>query len=384
MPAVFISHSSANKTFVKRLAMDLAQRGFEVWYDEWRLDVGARLTETIRASLGASSFVLVAMSAEMLASDWVKREIDQALEIERTEKRDIILPVRLDDSELPASLANRLYADFSQGGYLSSLQTLCTQLHRQLDGLPAGLEPHREIIPLFVTREVDLDVVQLEERVAQLVARHGTGYPVDATQFRLPDEPEYRMLRRRMLDRLENLKEDPYYTADFAIDFRHRYAAVLRDEEALLRNLATLVSRRGIAGGRFAFATESYRWYWKLMRTRILSALCTMQNPDLPKSDQVGYDATRMDSRTEAVYGVARTAGVHVIDPATHDYYSVDIDAASGLVRDWESTYYAGPERLMASGEMDMLAKWVIPQALAQEGKFEHWDAADRLLIGLR
>ncbi|UOX91052.1 toll/interleukin-1 receptor domain-containing protein [Amycolatopsis sp. FBCC-B4732] len=85
MPAVFISHSSANKTFVKRLAMDLAQRGFEVWYDEWRLDVGARLTETIRASLGASSFVLVAMSAEMLASDWVKREIDQALEIERTE-----------------------------------------------------------------------------------------------------------------------------------------------------------------------------------------------------------------------------------------------------------------------------------------------------------
>ncbi|WP_439380848.1 toll/interleukin-1 receptor domain-containing protein [Amycolatopsis lexingtonensis] len=384
MAAIFISHSSSNKSFVKRLAMDLAQRGFEVWYDEWRLDIGARLTETIRASVGASSFVLVAMSAEMLASDWVKREIEQALEIEQAEKRDIILPVRLDDSELPASLANRLYADFSQGGYLRSLQTLSAQLHRQLDGLPAGLEPNREIIPLFVTGEVDLDVVQLEERIGQLVARHGPQYVVDPSQFRLPDEPEYQKLRSRMLDRMENLKDDPYYTAAFAIDFRRRYSAFLQDEEALLRNLATLVTRRGIAGGRFAFATESYRWYWKLMRTRIFSMLCQVQNPDLPKSEQVGYDAARMDIRTEAVYGVAETEGVHVIDPLTHAYYSVEIDAACQLVQDWRKNYYDGPERLRAAGPMDMLAKWIIPQALAQEGKFEHWDTADRLLIGLR
>ncbi|NBH02727.1 toll/interleukin-1 receptor domain-containing protein [Amycolatopsis sp. SID8362] len=384
MAAIFISHSSANKSFVKRLAMDLAQRGFEVWYDEWRLDVGARLTETIRASVGASSFVLVAMSAEMLASDWVKRELDQALEMERAEKRDIILPVRLDDSELPADLANRLYADFSKGSYLRSFQTLCAQLHRQLDGLPAGLEPNREIIPLFVTGVVDLDVVQLEERVAQLVARHGAEYVVDASQFRLPDEPEYQKLRGRMLDRMENLTQDPYYSADFAIDFRHRYTAVLQYEEALLRNLATLVTMRGIAGGRFAFATESYRWYWKLMRTRIFSMLRQVQSKALPESEQVGYDAARMDVRTEAVYGVAETAGVHVIDPLTHAFYSVEIDAACRLVQEWRNDYYDGPERLMAAGPLDLLAKWVIPQALVREGKFEHWDTADRLLIGLR
>ncbi|WP_370963935.1 hypothetical protein [Amycolatopsis sp. cg9] len=75
---------------------------------------------------------------------------------------------------------------------------------------------------------------------------------------------------------------------------------------------------------------------------------------------------------------------VHVIDPVTHEYYSVEIDAACRIVQDWRNSYYDGPERLVAAGPMDMLAKWVIPQALAQDGKFEHWDTADRLLVGLR
>jgi hypothetical protein len=45
---LFISYSSEDREFVRRLALDLAQRDFPIWVDQWRLDTGMRLSETIR------------------------------------------------------------------------------------------------------------------------------------------------------------------------------------------------------------------------------------------------------------------------------------------------------------------------------------------------
>jgi hypothetical protein len=35
MGTVFLSHSSVDKRFVRQLALDLLQRGYAVWFDEW-------------------------------------------------------------------------------------------------------------------------------------------------------------------------------------------------------------------------------------------------------------------------------------------------------------------------------------------------------------
>lgn len=40
MPSLFLSHSSADKTFVEKLAKDLEGVGVNVWFDKWEIKVG--------------------------------------------------------------------------------------------------------------------------------------------------------------------------------------------------------------------------------------------------------------------------------------------------------------------------------------------------------
>lgn len=44
MPSLFLSHSSADKTFVEKLAKDLEGVGVNVWFDKWEIKVGDSLT----------------------------------------------------------------------------------------------------------------------------------------------------------------------------------------------------------------------------------------------------------------------------------------------------------------------------------------------------
>lgn len=39
MPSLFLSHSSADKTFVEKLAKDLEGVGVNVWFDKWEIKV---------------------------------------------------------------------------------------------------------------------------------------------------------------------------------------------------------------------------------------------------------------------------------------------------------------------------------------------------------
>lgn len=43
MPSLFLSHSSADKTFVEKLAKDLEGVGVNVWFDKWEIKVGDSL-----------------------------------------------------------------------------------------------------------------------------------------------------------------------------------------------------------------------------------------------------------------------------------------------------------------------------------------------------
>lgn len=47
MPSLFLSHSSADKTFVEKLAKDLEGVGVNVWFDKWEIKVGDSLTGKI-------------------------------------------------------------------------------------------------------------------------------------------------------------------------------------------------------------------------------------------------------------------------------------------------------------------------------------------------
>ncbi len=74
----FLSHSSADKPTVRRVARRLGHRGVRVWLDESELRVGDRLPQLFRDRITAASCLVVYASASAAASRWVTLEIEAA------------------------------------------------------------------------------------------------------------------------------------------------------------------------------------------------------------------------------------------------------------------------------------------------------------------
>lgn len=105
-PRCFISHSSKDKDrFVLPLATRLRDAGVDAWLDKWGLGVGDSLiTKIYDEGIGQADYVIVVISANSMASRWVKdeMEVSKVREIEGTTR---LLPIVLDGSSVPVALS---------------------------------------------------------------------------------------------------------------------------------------------------------------------------------------------------------------------------------------------------------------------------------------
>lgn len=123
----FLSHSSADKPFIRQLAADLTANGVDVWLDEQRIRVGDSIPEKLAQGLAGSDFFLIAMSEHSAGSAWVQKELNNALVNEVQRRKVHILPLRLDDTPMPPIITDKKYADFSKS-YKAGLDDLLAAL----------------------------------------------------------------------------------------------------------------------------------------------------------------------------------------------------------------------------------------------------------------
>jgi hypothetical protein len=76
---VFLSYSPADERFAKQLALELTQRGCDVWDPRAELFAGDNWAEQIGQALKQSKAMVVLLSPDSVNSDWVRREIEYAL-----------------------------------------------------------------------------------------------------------------------------------------------------------------------------------------------------------------------------------------------------------------------------------------------------------------
>jgi hypothetical protein len=115
MSQVFISHSHADKGFARKLAADLRKAGHIVWIDEGEINVGDSLIEKIREGIDRVDYVAAVLSKASIESEWIKRELDIASNREIEEKRVVVLPLLIQDVELPGFLKGKFYGDCRTG-----------------------------------------------------------------------------------------------------------------------------------------------------------------------------------------------------------------------------------------------------------------------------
>lgn len=107
---IFISHTSADKPFVRRLSKRIESEGYSVWLDEHDLLVGDPLAERIGDALKSARVVLVVVSTTSIASRWLRYELNIATE-RMIKGQCRVIPIVIDDSLLAPEVQGLLYAD---------------------------------------------------------------------------------------------------------------------------------------------------------------------------------------------------------------------------------------------------------------------------------
>lgn len=111
MKKVFISYSHEDIKVVKQFAFQLSLRGFDIWMDEKNIAFGGAYTTAILNGIHESDYYLVFISQNSIKANWVGAEIDFALREKIEGKKLIIVPIKLDDADLPVPLINLDYVD---------------------------------------------------------------------------------------------------------------------------------------------------------------------------------------------------------------------------------------------------------------------------------
>lgn len=171
MASIFLCHSSKDKFFVRELAARLRDAGVRVWLDEAEIKIGDSLTERIGQAIGDMDYFAVVLSRHSIASEWVQRELQVAMQRELKERKAIVLPLLLEPVELPPFLRDKLYADFTTPDRFNEtfpklLQALGVEAPGVMPGPPVELPSTTVPAPSPAQRRlaefVDISIVDLD------------------------------------------------------------------------------------------------------------------------------------------------------------------------------------------------------------------------------
>ena len=122
MGLVFVSYSRRDQTFVKQLVADLHKNNIPIWFDQESIVAGTRWDDAIEKGLVDASHLIFVMSPNSIVSEYVKDEVDTAMD-----NNKVIVPVLLQDVKLPLRLRRIQYTDF-RGDYKQALAMLVRSL----------------------------------------------------------------------------------------------------------------------------------------------------------------------------------------------------------------------------------------------------------------
>lgn len=127
---IFLSHTGADKPFVRQLRLDLLEHGVpRAWVDEAEIDVGDSLTAKIEEGMKETRYIGVVLSAKSIGAPWVRKELDIAINREVSSGEVVVLPLLYEKCEIPAFLQGKLYADFTSAEeYADGLAKLLRRL----------------------------------------------------------------------------------------------------------------------------------------------------------------------------------------------------------------------------------------------------------------
>ncbi len=136
----FISYSSSDDEFARRLHADLQQNGVRCWFAPEDLKIGDKFRTRIDESIRFYDKLMVILTENSIRSPWVEEEVEAALERERKQSGKLVLfPIRLDNAVMDTDQAwaaslrrTRHIGDFSDWKHHEAFKKAFERLLRDL------------------------------------------------------------------------------------------------------------------------------------------------------------------------------------------------------------------------------------------------------------
>jgi hypothetical protein len=139
---IFLSHAGSDKPTVRRIASALGAAGHHAWLDEDEILVGESIPAAVERALHEADFVVLCLSTAAEKRGWVEAERDATLMQQFRERKERILPVRLEDVAPPYLVASLAYVDLFpdnqsfERGITRLMQSIAAYEGRQEPGAP--------------------------------------------------------------------------------------------------------------------------------------------------------------------------------------------------------------------------------------------------------
>ena len=101
----FISYSGKDIEFVEKLHKDLQNQGVRCWLASGDMKIGDKTWDSIYHYIRMRDKVLLILSQDSITSNWIEDEVNGALAEENKRKMPILLPIRIDASDLANDMA---------------------------------------------------------------------------------------------------------------------------------------------------------------------------------------------------------------------------------------------------------------------------------------
>jgi hypothetical protein len=131
--SVFLSYSHADKPLARALARGLQDEGIHVWIDEGELRAGDSIVKRVATAVDSTDFVVALVSVHSVESRWCQRELSLAITDELDGQRVRVLPVRVGDIRMPATLRDKLYLTLDEANLYAATKRLVLDIRRHME-----------------------------------------------------------------------------------------------------------------------------------------------------------------------------------------------------------------------------------------------------------
>lgn len=126
---IFISYDHHDKDRVSLFAGLMAKKGYDVWMDVKKINLGDYIVSEIADAI-TNSDIYAFLSQSSIKSSWVNAELNIALTRNIENNKPSVIPILLDECPVPAILTGKLYLDARK-----SVQDALYQLNNEYEDL---------------------------------------------------------------------------------------------------------------------------------------------------------------------------------------------------------------------------------------------------------